>query len=131
MKYDRAPFTCVTLAVYEPLSEDEADILYAAAKRAKIKESEKTEEPKQKIEEASTPEDIAVAKGNKFFEMLAKALDMVFTEDVDNFSDCDKDWKEFLECIKKTQLTITPSEEYNKKFEQAFKDFENAISKLS
>lgn len=61
--------------------------------------------------------------------MLARALTMVFTEDVDSVEDFGT-WKEFLNYIKKSQLAITPSTDYNKKFEQAFKEFENAVNSL-
>lgn len=81
------------------------------------------------VKEASSTEDIAIEKGNKFFDMLARALTMVFTEDVDSVEDFGT-WKEFLNYIKKSQLAITPSSDYNKKFEQAFKEFENAVNSL-
>lgn len=87
----------------------------------------------EEIKEASSPEDaakdIAVEKGNKFFSMLAQALTMVFTEDVDSVEDFGT-WKEFLKYIENSQLAITPSSDYNKKFEQAFKEFENAVNSL-
>jgi len=87
----------------------------------------------EEIKEASSPEDAAkdtaVEKGNKFFDMLARALTMTFTEDVDSVEDFAA-WKEFLNYIEKSQLAITPSSDYNKKFEQAFKEFENAVNSL-
>lgn len=61
--------------------------------------------------------------------MLAQALTMTFTEDVDSVEDFGT-WKEFLKYIENSQLAITPSTDYNKKFEQAFKEFENAINSL-
>ena len=85
-------------------------------------------EPKA-VKEASSPKDTAVEKGNKFFDMLARALTMTFTEDVDSVEDF-ATWKEFLSYIEKSQLAITPSSDYNKKFEQAFKEFENAVNSL-
>ena len=75
--------------------------------------------------------DLAAAKGATYFRALAKALEMTFSEDINNNEDFSQlPWSELVNFITEKQIAITPSEDFNKKFDQITNEFSNALAKL-
>lgn len=82
------------------------------------------------VKEDEADANLAVEHGAKYFEALAKALEMTFSEDVNNNEESFEVWKELLRFIDEKQIAITPSEEFNRKFDLIAAEFDNALAKL-
>lgn len=87
-------------------------------------------ESKSVVKEDEADANLAVEHGAKYFEALAKALEMTFSEDVNNNEESFEVWKELLRFIDEKQIAITPSEEFNRKFDLIAAEFDNALAKL-